>query len=65
MAITKLFLLYGVKDIVVVDSAGVIHKGRKDLNPVKEMLTNVTNTACLLDPSSSQCIIGGLAEAVK
>ncbi len=65
VAITKLFLLYGVKDIVVVDSAGVIHKGRKDLNPVKEMLTNVTNTACLLDPSSSQCIIGGLPEAVK
>lgn len=65
VAITKLFLLYGVKDIVVVDSAGVIHKGRKDLNPVKEMLTNVTNTACLLDPSSSQCIIWGLAEAVR
>ena len=65
VAITKLFLLYGVKDIVVVDSAGVIHKGRKDLNPIKEMLTNVTNTACLLDPNSPGCIIGGLSEAVK
>lgn len=65
VAITKLLLLYGVKDIVVVDSAGTIHKGRKDLNPIKEMLTNVTNTACILDPSSSSCIIWGLAEAVK
>jgi malate dehydrogenase (oxaloacetate-decarboxylating) len=65
VAVTKLFLLYGVRDLVIVDSVWVIHKGRKDLNPVKEMLTNVTNTACLLDPSSSQCIIGWLAEAVK
>lgn len=65
VAITKLLLLYWVKDIVVVDSAWVIHKGRSNLNPTKEMLTNVTNTACLLDPSSSECITGGLEEAVK
>lgn len=65
VAITKLLLKYGVKDIVVVDSVGTIHKWRKDLNPVKEMLTNVTNTACLLDPHSSHCVIWGLAEAVK
>lgn len=65
VAITKLLLKYGVKDIIMVDSVGTIHKGRKDLNPVKEMLTNLTNTACLLDPNSSECVIGGLEEAVK
>ena len=65
VAITKLLLLYGVKDIIVVDSAWVIHKGRKNLNPIKEMLTNVTNTACLLDPNSSECIMWGLETAVK
>lgn len=64
VAICKLLLKYGVKDIVMVDSVGTIHPGRKDLNPVKEMLTNITNTACLLDPSSSACIIGGLEAAV-
>lgn len=64
VAITKLLLLYGVKDIVVVDSAGTIYKGREGLNPVKEMLTNVTNTACVLDPTSKQCIRWGLEEAV-
>lgn len=48
----------------MVDSVGTIHPGRKDLNPVKAMLTNITNTACLLDPSSSSCIIGGLESAV-
>jgi len=49
--VTNLLLKYGVKHIVVVDSAGTIHKGREKLNPIKEMLTNVTNTACILDPN--------------
>lgn len=65
VAITKLLLLYGIKDIVMVDSVGTIHKGRQDLNPVKQMLTNLTNTACLLNPDSAECIIGGLDSAVK
>lgn len=64
VAITKLLLLYWIKDIVMVDSVWTIHPGRKDLNPVKEMLTNITNTACLLDPSSEGCIIWGLDAAV-
>ena len=65
VAITKLLLLYWIKDIVMVDSKWTIHKWRKDLNPVKEMLTNITNTACLLDPSASECIIWWLDVAVK
>lgn len=65
VAITKLLLKYGVKDIIMVDTVGTIHKGRKDLNPVKEMLTNLTNTACLLNPESNECIIGWLEAAVK
>lgn len=64
VAITNLLLRYGIKDIVVVDSIGTIYKGRKDLNPMKEMLTNYTNTACILDATSKECITGGLAEAV-
>lgn len=65
VAITKLLLLYWIKDIVMVDSVGTIHKWRKDLNPVKEMLTNITNTACLLNPNSEWCVIGWLDAAVK
>lgn len=65
VAITKLLLLYGIKDIVMVDSVGTIHKWRKDLNPVKEMLTNITNTACILDPNSKWCIIWWLDAAVQ
>lgn len=65
VAICKLLLRYGVKNIVMVDSIGTIHPGRHDLNPIKEFLVSITNTACLLDPHSEHCIRGGLAEAVK
>lgn len=64
VAITNLLLKYGIKDIVVVDSTGTIYAGRDRLNPTKEMLTNVTNTACILDPNGKACIKWGLAEAV-
>ncbi len=64
VAITKLLLDYGIKDIIVVDSSGTIYKGRDHLNPTKDMLTNVTNTACLLDPNSKKCIKWWLAEAI-
>jgi len=64
VAITNLLLKYWVKNIVVVDSSGTIYAGREKLNPVKEMLTNVTNTACILDPNWAWCIRGGLEEAV-
>jgi malate dehydrogenase (oxaloacetate-decarboxylating) len=65
VAITKLLLKYGVKDIIMVDSKGTIHKEREWLNPTKEMLTNITNTACILDPNSKQCIKWWLEQAVK
>ncbi len=64
VAITNLLLKYGVQDIVVVDSSGTLYKGREKLNPTKEILTNITNTACLLDPNGKWCIRGWLVEAV-
>jgi|GEM_PF-5505793 len=33
----------------MVNSVRTIRHGRKDLNPVKEMLTNITNTAWYLN----------------
>lgn len=64
VAITNLLHKYGFKNIIVVDSSGTIYKWRHRLNPEKEMLTNITNTACLLDPNGAGCIRGGLDEAV-
>jgi malate dehydrogenase (oxaloacetate-decarboxylating) len=65
VAITKLLLLYWFKDIIMVDSRWTIHKEREWLNPTKEMLTDITNTACILDPNSKECIKWWLSEAVK
>jgi malate dehydrogenase (oxaloacetate-decarboxylating) len=42
-AIAKLLLLGGVKDILVLDSKGVINKRRKDLNLFKQELATITN----------------------
>ncbi len=55
VATTKLLQLFGVKDIVLVDSKGVIYKGREDLNDVKIRLSEETN---------QEILKGGLAEAV-
>ena len=65
VAITKLLLKYGFKDIVMVDSRWTIHKEREGLNEEKEMLTNITNTACILDPNSKECVKWWLSEAVS
>jgi len=42
-AITKLLLLYGVGDVIVLDSKGIIEKGRSDLNKSKKKLAAITN----------------------
>lgn len=56
VAITKILLSQGVKDIVLVDSRGTIYKGRKNLNATKKELAKVTN------PAKVCC---GLAEGLR
>lgn len=44
VAITKILLTYGIKDIVVYDSFGPIYRGRTEkMNPVKDELAKITN----------------------
>ena len=43
IAITKLLLSYGFKDIILCDSTGIVSKSRSDLNKVKQQMTEVTN----------------------
>jgi malate dehydrogenase (oxaloacetate-decarboxylating) len=64
IAVWKLLLKYWIKDLIMVDSKWTIYKWREWLNPVKEMLTDITNTACILDPNSKECIKWGLKEAI-
>lgn len=42
-AIAKLFLLAGIKDIILLDSKGIIVRGRGNLNEHKEELADITN----------------------
>ncbi|WP_069650449.1 NAD(P)-dependent malic enzyme [Caloranaerobacter ferrireducens] len=43
IAICKLLLKVGIKDIIVCDSKGAIYKGRDGLNWVKEEISHITN----------------------
>lgn len=56
MAVTKLLLKYGFKNISLVDSRGLIHSGREDLNKYKAEIAKFTNLSG---------VRGGLAEALN
>ncbi len=55
VAIVKIFLQYGIKNIVMVDSSGTIYEGRERLNSTKQMLAKITN---------KDAVKGGLTEAI-
>ena len=54
VAVTKLLLFYGVKDVLVLDSKGILSKKRTNLSPVKKELVKITN---------KRNVSGGLWEA--
>ncbi|MBQ1489498.1 MAG: NADP-dependent malic enzyme [Eubacterium sp.] len=57
IAISKLLLSYGIKDITLCDRTGAIYEGReKGMNPYKEQMAKVTNRAMCK---------GTLADAIK
>lgn len=55
VACANILLAAGVKDIVVLDSQGIVHSGRQDMNPFKVELAGRTNPRGLT---------GGIAEAL-
>jgi len=55
VAVTRILLAAGAGDVIVLDSRGIVHSGREDLNSVKRFLAAETNRAGLT---------GGLAEAL-
>jgi malate dehydrogenase (oxaloacetate-decarboxylating) len=55
-AVAKLLKLYGIKNVVVVDSKGIISKDRQDLNEEKKKFLEFTN---------NRNLSGNLAEAMK
>ena len=55
IASAKLLYKYGAKNIVLVDSQGIIHRGRTELTPIKTEMLEITN------PDN---VTGGLAQAL-
>ena len=56
IASTKLLVDYGAKNIILVDSRGIIHRGRSDLTSVKREMLDITNP---------ENVSGGLAAALQ
>lgn len=56
IAITKMLYGYGVKEIIIVDSKGIVSRKREDLNESKKKILEITN---------KKEIYGGLKEAIK
>jgi malate dehydrogenase (oxaloacetate-decarboxylating) len=56
IATAKLLIKYGAKNIIMVDSRGIIYKGRDNMNPVKVKLSEITN---------HQIQKGGVRDALK
>ncbi len=56
IAIAKLLMTLGLKDVILCDRTGAIYEGRKNLNPSKEAIAAVTNR---------EMTKGSLADAVK
>jgi len=45
VACARILLAAGIGDLALVDSRGIVHPGRDDLNPVKRELAEITNLA--------------------
>ena len=65
IAVTKILLEYGFKNIVVNDSKGAIYHGQDNLNEEKEKISKLTNTACHSDKEDPECMTGDLKESIK
>lgn len=46
IAIIKLLMSMGLKNVILTDRKGAIYKGREDLNPIKAEMAEITNQAC-------------------
>ncbi len=65
IAVSKLLLKYGFKNLILCDSKGAIYDGRPDLNSAKERLAEITNLACKLGLDAPGCVSGGLISALE
>ena len=56
IAIIKLLISYGLKNVIMTDRRGAIYEGREGLNPIKEEIAGLTNP---------EHIAGSLADVIK
>ena len=57
VAVVKLLQVFGVQELIMCDSKGIIHKNRTDLNAIKQEMAELTNSG-LLDGSLADAVAG-------
>lgn len=65
VAIVKLLLMEGFRNIVVSDSKGALYRGRGQMESEKEKLAMLTNIACRIDIDDPRCMTGGLETSIR
>lgn len=65
VAIVKLLLLEGFRDVVVSDSKGALYTGRTQMENEKEKLAMLTNISCRVDIDDPRCVTGGLETSIQ
>ena len=63
IACAKMYRQLGVKNITMIDSKGVIHSGRKDLNKYKQLFAHETSDRTLDDAMKNADMVLGLSKA--
>jgi len=56
IAIIKLLMAMGLRNVIMTDRKGAIYRGREGLNPIKEEMAEITN---------AECLAGTLADVIK
>ena len=46
IAIIRLLISMGLKNVIMTDRQGAIYRGREGLNPIKKEMAEITNHAC-------------------
>ena len=65
VAIVKLLLIEGFRNVIVSDSKGALYQGRGQMESEKEKLAMLTNIACRIDIDDPRCATGGLETSIR
>lgn len=65
VAVVKMLLTDGFRNVIVSDSNGALYQGRGEMGSEKEKLSMLTNIACRIDVDDPRCATGGIETSIQ